>query len=171
MYIAPALAHVSTQRVALLSNIVSLSKFSSSVKSKVVPKYLVLTGAEITTESLSLNLIVLPNNVLLSLCGASMFCVLVYTVRPSSDRVLVLTACNNNFSLTNAKLALIIEIINFELASLAVPVPSPILVAVKIVPILLLVAPIDTKSVVPTETIVYTVPITNEPAVVVVVDA
>ena len=52
-----------------------------------------------------------------------------------------------------------------------VPVPVPAPVAVKVVPILLFVAPIDTKSVVPTETIVYTVPITNEPAVVVVVDA
>ena len=49
----------------------------------------------------------------------------------------------------------------------AVPVPIPTPVAVKIVPGVLFAAPINVKSVVPADTIVYTTPTLNAPAVVV----
>ena len=48
------------------------------------------------------------------------------------------------------------------------PVPVPVPVAVNTVPTVFADAPIAVKSVVPTYTIVYTVPITNAPSVTVV---
>ena len=49
--------------------------------------------------------------------------------------------------------------------SIAVPVPEPIPVAVNVSPTVLELAPIKVKSVVPIETILYSSPITNDPAV------
>ena len=49
----------------------------------------------------------------------------------------------------------------------AVPVPIPAPVAVKIVPGVLFAAPINVKSVVPADTIVYTTPTLNAPAIVI----
>ena len=48
----------------------------------------------------------------------------------------------------------------------AVPVPKPTPVAVNVVPTLLSAAPINVKIVVPVETIIYVLAVTNAPAVI-----
>ena len=50
-------------------------------------------------------------------------------------------------------------------STFAVPVPEPTPVAVNTSPTLLLAAPINVKSVVPTDTILYSLPMLNNPAV------